>query len=81
MLTNTSRWSHARGNEMVPSCWQATATALPGQAAEISFDRRVRPSHTPHDSGRTYEPAPRFCWAPSPHHPRGRLCRAPRFGD
>lgn len=24
MLTHTSRWSHARGNEMVPSRWQAT---------------------------------------------------------
>ena len=24
MLTNTSRWSHARGNEVVPSRWQAT---------------------------------------------------------
>jgi hypothetical protein len=24
MLTNTSRWSHARGNEVVPSPWQAT---------------------------------------------------------
>jgi hypothetical protein len=25
MLTDTSRWSHARGNEVVPSRWQATA--------------------------------------------------------
>ena len=25
MLSNTSRWSHARGNEVVPSRWQATA--------------------------------------------------------
>ena len=24
MLTDTSRWSHTRGNEMVPSRWQAT---------------------------------------------------------
>ena len=24
MLTNTSRWSHARGNEVVPYRWQAT---------------------------------------------------------
>jgi hypothetical protein len=24
MLTDTSRWSHARGNEVVPSRWQAT---------------------------------------------------------
>ena len=24
MLTNTSKWSHARGNEVVPSRWQAT---------------------------------------------------------
>jgi len=28
MLTNTSRWSHARGNEVVPSRWQATDPAL-----------------------------------------------------
>jgi hypothetical protein len=26
MLTDTSRWSHARGNEVVPSRWQATRT-------------------------------------------------------
>ncbi len=26
MLTDTSRWSHARGNEAVPSRWQATAS-------------------------------------------------------
>ena len=26
MLDNTSRWSHARGNAVVPSCWQATRT-------------------------------------------------------
>ena len=25
MLTNTSKWSHARGNEVVPSRWQMTA--------------------------------------------------------
>ena len=25
MLTDTSRWSHARGNEPVPSRWQATS--------------------------------------------------------
>jgi hypothetical protein len=24
MLTHTSRWSHARGNEVVPSRWQTT---------------------------------------------------------
>ena len=24
MLTHTSRWSHARGNAVVPSRWQAT---------------------------------------------------------
>ena len=24
MLNNTSKWSHARGNEVVPSRWQAT---------------------------------------------------------
>jgi hypothetical protein len=27
MLTYTSRWSHARGNAVVPSPWQATDTA------------------------------------------------------
>jgi len=24
MLTDTSKWSHARGNEVVPYRWQAT---------------------------------------------------------
>ncbi len=28
MLTDTSRWSHARGNEVVPSRWQATVQVL-----------------------------------------------------
>lgn len=27
MLTHTSRWSHPRGNEVVPSRWQATPVA------------------------------------------------------
>jgi len=27
MLTHTSRWSHARGNGVVPSRWQATASS------------------------------------------------------
>ena len=26
MLDNTSKWSHARGNTVVPSRWQATPT-------------------------------------------------------
>ena len=26
MLDNTSKWSHARGNTVVPSRWQATVT-------------------------------------------------------
>ena len=29
MLTHTSRWSHARGNDVVPSRWQATDHAIP----------------------------------------------------
>jgi hypothetical protein len=28
MLNNTSKWSHARGNEVVPSRWQATSGLL-----------------------------------------------------
>ena len=28
MLTHISRWSHARGNEVVPSRWQATLATL-----------------------------------------------------
>lgn len=28
MITHTSRWSHARGNGMVPSHWQATPQLL-----------------------------------------------------
>ena len=40
MLTNTSRWSHARGNEVVPSRWQATAPEPGGgnTAAAISHN-------------------------------------------
>jgi hypothetical protein len=28
MLTHTSRWSHARGNGVVPSRWQATGKVV-----------------------------------------------------
>jgi len=32
MLTHNFRWSHAAGNQVVPSPWQATQpTNLPGQ--------------------------------------------------
>ncbi len=31
MLTDTSRWSHARGNEVVPSRWQATSAGRSAQ--------------------------------------------------
>ena len=30
MLTNTHRWSHAPGNTVVPSRWQATEVILQG---------------------------------------------------
>ena len=34
MLANTSRWSHAHGNTVVPSRWQATGgMGLPGAAS------------------------------------------------
>jgi hypothetical protein len=36
MLTDTSRWSHARGNEVVPSRWQATKETA--SAMTHSFD-------------------------------------------
>jgi hypothetical protein len=32
MLTDTSRWSHARGNEVVPSRWQATLSGSPSES-------------------------------------------------
>ena len=37
MLTHTSRWSHARGNGVVPSRWQATA--------ELLVDLRIPPGN------------------------------------
>jgi dihydrofolate reductase len=37
MLTNTSRWSHARGNEVVPSRWQAT----PGRGLNRQHQNRT----------------------------------------
>ncbi len=36
MLTDTPKWSHARGNEMVPSRWQATRTGLRPNAIPAS---------------------------------------------
>ena len=54
MLDNTSKWSHARGNTVVPSRWQAT-TIAPAEAVsaeeiralvdEIGFDYIARRSH------------------------------------
>lgn len=38
MLTDTSRWSHARGNEVVPSRWQATTRCY--SAADLALIRR-----------------------------------------
>ena len=38
MLTHTSRWSHARGNGVVPSRWQATC----GEPPSIWAPARVR---------------------------------------
>ena len=29
MINHTPRWSHARGNTVVPSRWQATTTGAP----------------------------------------------------
>ena len=34
MLTDTSRWSHARGNEVVPYRWQATTGHFGFQTTE-----------------------------------------------
>ena len=36
MLSNTSRWSHARGNTVVPSRWQVTAE-LTSHAQEMGW--------------------------------------------
>ena len=35
MLTHNSRWSHARGNEVVPSRWQATLSWSRGSTLEF----------------------------------------------
>jgi hypothetical protein len=39
MLTNTSKWSHARGNDVVPSPWQATpdgsGTKIPSRCINV----------------------------------------------
>ena len=32
MLSNTSKWSHARGNTVVPSRWQVTGAVVVGNA-------------------------------------------------
>jgi len=55
MLNNTSKWSHARGNTVVPSRWQATIAHQPppeegrrgeqeqdhSHAGQVSADQRV----------------------------------------
>ncbi len=48
MLSNTSRWSHARGNEVVPSPWQAT----PNEQAALKCLYRVTRSLDPTGGGR-----------------------------
>lgn len=56
MLDDTFGWSHARGNEVVPSPWQATAKATTGTirrtivsvpARIASSARRLRPEASP----------------------------------
>lgn len=62
MLTNTSRWSHARGNEVVPSRWQATVRHLtctqgqdyPGSTTSIALrtaSRSLADVRDAYDSG------------------------------
>ena len=46
MLDNTSKWSHPRGNTVVPSRWQATYTTLntqehPKRSRTITVQRRA----------------------------------------
>lgn len=46
MLTNTSKWSHARGNTVVPSRWQATLgeafrVLRPGGRGVLNIGERV----------------------------------------
>ena len=41
MLTDTSRWSHARGNEVVPYHWQATGSDRHGGGDSNSTHTRV----------------------------------------
>ena len=39
MLTHTSRWSHAPGNRVVPSRWQATQCSPLARGESISLTR------------------------------------------
>ncbi len=63
MLNDTSRWSHARGNEVVPSPWQATGPPLtdtlkpwlgvkPSNLFLVGLDHRARTnrSHASHSN-------------------------------
>ncbi len=48
MLTDTSRWSHARGNKVVPSRWQAAnRTCFSGRRAVSTCQLRPRRSWRP----------------------------------
>jgi hypothetical protein len=51
MLTHTSRWSHARGNGVVPSRWQATpfASALGRVVLIVMVRLRISPNGDPVD--------------------------------
>ena len=42
MLTDTSKWSHARGNEVVPYRWQATRAVFWWWL--LTWRRRARPT-------------------------------------
>ena len=53
MLTDTSRWSHARGNGVVPSRWQATSAPIPPFAdRHVELMTASRPDRTDSARGR-----------------------------
>ena len=48
MLTDTTKWSHARGNTVVPSRWQATSGKRVGQVVRSAT----------YGSAKQFEPIP-----------------------
>jgi hypothetical protein len=56
MLTDTSRWSHTRGNEGVPSRWQATKPVPATVVADAAGPGRGEHPHTVRLAGAAIRP-------------------------